>query len=217
LNRSGSSYDALVFDFAGVLTSPLHEALGDFAAETGIDLQHLLRACLGVYAGVSDPLVADFETGRITESEFSRRFAARLRELSGRDVEAEGLVARLWAVKLEENMFAAVAAARKAELKTALVSNSWGPSLYPRERLVAAFDAVIISGEVGLRKPDPAIFRLTLDRLGVPAEGCIFVDDEPDHLRAAAALGMTTVLHHRPASTIAELERLLGIPLTSGS
>ena len=198
------------------MTSPLYEALGKFSAESGIDLQDLLRACLGAYAGLDDPLVVDFETGRIAEPDFATALAKRLHALSGREVASEGLVQRLFPVRLEEDMFAAVAAARSVGLRTGLVSNSWGSAMYPRARLQTAFDAVVISGEVGLRKPDPAIFRLVLDRLAVAAERCIFVDDEPAHLAAAAALGMVTVLHHGSETTIQQLERLLGVPL-SGS
>lgn len=198
------------------MTSPLYEALGKFSAESGIDLQDLLRACVGAYAGLDDPLVVDFETGRIAEPDFATALAKRLHALSGREVASEGLVERLFPVRLEEDMFAAVAAARSVGLRTGLVSNSWGSAIYPRARLQTAFDAVVISGEVGLRKPDPAIFRLVLDRLAVTAERCIFVDDEPAHLAAAAALGMVTVLHHGSETTIQQLERLLGVPL-SGS
>ena len=211
-----AEFDALALDFAGVMTSPLYEALGKFSAESGIDLQDLLRACLGAYAGLDDPLVVDFETGRIAEPDFATALAKRLHALSGREVASEGLVERLFPVRLEEDMFAAVAAARSVGLRTGLVSNSWGSAIYPRARLQTAFDAVVISGEVGLRKPDPAIFRLVLDRLAVAAERCIFVDDEPAHLAAAAALGMVTVLHHGSETTIQQLERLLGVPL-SGS
>ena len=206
----------MALDFAGVMTSPLYEAMGKFSAESGIDLQDLLRACLGPYAGLDDPLIVDFETGRISEPDFATALAARLQTLSGREVASEGLVRRLFPLQLEEDMFTAVAAARAAGLRTALVSNSWGSALYPRRRLQAAFDVVVISGEVGFRKPDPDIFLVALERLGVAAERCIFVDDEPDHLKAAAGLGMVTVLHHRSETTIAELERLLGISL-SGS
>lgn len=112
-------------------------------------------------------------------------------------------------------MFTAVEAARAAGLKTGLCSNSWGESLYPRSRLTGAFDVVVISGEVGLRKPDPAIFRLTAERLGVVPSRCVFVDDHPGHLQVAAEEGMKTVLHTSPPDTITQLESLLGVRLTA--
>ena len=110
-------------------------------------------------------------------------------------------------------MIAALIKVRAAGLKTAVLSNSWGQTLYPRERLDEICDEVVLSGEVGLRKPDPAIFRLALDRLEVEAPRAVFVDDHPGHLEPAAELGMATVLHVMPARTLADLEALLEVPL----
>ena len=213
-----SSYRALVVDFGGVLTTPLQEAMFRFAEEAGIELQHLARAALGGYMGSEDSLVFGFERGHISQEEFTKEFAERLREESGIEVDTESLIPRLFGgLELEESMFAAVERARAQGLKTGLLSNSWGTALYPRERLDPVFDVQVISGEVGLRKPDPAIFELTTSRLGVPAETCVFVDDHPGHLTAAAEAGMTTVLHRDPARTIAELESLLGLTLSGSS
>jgi putative hydrolase of the HAD superfamily len=208
------SHDAVIFDFGGVLTSPLIEALDGFASETGIELQDVVRAALGAYAGLEDQLVTDFEIGRIGEKEFSERFAARLESLTGRAVAPEGLVARMFRLRLEETMFGAVARLRRAGIKTALVSNAWGEGLYPRARLEAIFDAVLLSNEVGLRKPDPDLFRLAAQRLNVAPGRCIVVDDHPGHLEVAAREGMTPVLHVSPQRSIDELEELLAIGLT---
>jgi putative hydrolase of the HAD superfamily len=211
LNRA---YEALIVDFGGVLTTPLQDAMVAFAAAHGIELQDFVRAALGVYAGGDDPLVTDFETGRISEHDFSIAFAARLRETCGVTVGSDGLLERIFGtLRLEEPMLEAVRNARRAGLRTALCSNSWGTDLYPSELFPDMFDVVVISGEVGLRKPDAQIFELTIQRLGVAPQASVFVDDHPGHLRAAAELGITTVLHKDPAATIAELEVLLGIPL----
>jgi putative hydrolase of the HAD superfamily len=213
-----SAYRALVVDFGGVLTTPLQEAMLRFAEQNGIELQHLARAALGGYMGSEDSLVFGFETGTIPEDEFTTAFAQRLREESGVEVDPAQLIPGLFGdLRLEEDMLAAVERARAGGLKTALLSNSWGTALYPRDRLDPLFDVVVISGEVGLRKPDPAIFTLTTDRLGVPATACVFVDDHPGHLTAAAEAGMTTVLHRDPARTIAELETLLELGLSGSS
>ena len=211
-------YRALIVDFGGVLTTPLQEAMFRFAQDAGIELQHLARAALGGYLGSEDSLVFGFETGAIPEAEFTAAFARRLREESGVEVDPAQLVARMFGnLRLEEDMLAAVERARAAGLKTGLLSNSWGTGLYPRDRLDPLFDAMVISGEVGLRKPDPAIFTLTTDRLGVPADACVFVDDHPGHLTSASEAGMTTVLHREPARTIAELESLLELSLSGSS
>jgi putative hydrolase of the HAD superfamily len=212
-------FDALIVDFGGVLTTPLQDAMVHFADDLGIELQDLVRVALKAYAGHDDDLVHGFETGHISEEDFSREFAARLQEASGKSVEPAGLVTRIFAgMTAEEDMMEAVVLARQAGYQTALLSNSWGLDLYPRDRFPDMFDVVVISGEVGLRKPDPDIFTLTTEKLGREADRCVFVDDHPGHLKAAVDAGMTTVLHRTPKETIAELEDLLEIPLgASGS
>lgn len=207
-------YDALILDYGGVLTTPLQDAMIRFAHETGIELQDLVRAALGAYADVDDDLVVAFETGKISEEEFSDAFARRLSDMTGVAIEPHGLVRRVFAgLEVEEAMVSAVESARAAGVKTGMLSNSWGMSLYPKDLLGRLFDAVVVSGDVGMRKPDPAIYALITQRLGVDSSRCVFVDDFHGHIESAARAGMTTVLHRTPAETIAELERLFGIPL----
>jgi putative hydrolase of the HAD superfamily len=208
-------YRALIVDYGGVLTTPLQDAMVGFAGEIGIELQDFVRAALGVYAGQEDELVSGFETGAISEDEFARAFAERLSRATGEEIEPRGLVTRIFAgLRLEPPMLAAVAEVKSAGLKTALLSNSWGTSLYPRASLADLFDVMVISGEVGLRKPDPEIFKLVTERLDVAPQACVFVDDTPEHLKSARELGITTLLHRTSAQTMAELEALLGLPLS---
>jgi epoxide hydrolase-like predicted phosphatase len=75
------------------------------------------------------------------------------------------------------------------------------------------FDATVISGDVGLHKPQPEIYRLGAERIGVAPERCVFVDDLRENVTGAEAVGMTAILHRDPETTIAELERHLGIPI----
>jgi putative hydrolase of the HAD superfamily len=211
-------FEALILDFGGVLTTPLQDSMIAFADAEGIELEHLARAALGAYAGERDDLVTRFETGKISETEFATDFAQRLSELSGKEISAEGLVRRIFGgLRLEEDMLDAVAAVKGAGLKTGLLSNSWGINYYPTDRLQPLFDALVISGEVGMRKPDPEIFHLTTEKLGVAAEDSVFVDDHPGHLKAAQEIGMTTVLHRSPADTITQLEGLLSLDLSGSS
>jgi putative hydrolase of the HAD superfamily len=208
-------YQALIVDFGGVLTTPLQDSMVAFAEEQGIELDALVRVALRAYAGGDDDLVVKFETGQIPEHEFALEFAQRLAQETGAEVDPEKIVSKLFrGLRLEEGMIEAVRRAHDSGLKTALCSNSWGVELYPRQILDEICDVVVISGEVGIRKPDPAIFEMTCQKLGVPAEASIFVDDHPGHLKAAQEAGMTTVLHREPAQSIAELEDLLGIPLS---
>jgi putative hydrolase of the HAD superfamily len=207
-------FKALIVDFGGVLTTPLQDAMAGYAESLGIELQDLVRVALRAYAGEDDNLVTGFETGHVPEDEFAVAFAERLSEVTPAPVDPKTVVDGLFSgMRLEDDMIDAVATARSQGLKTALLSNSWSLRHYPRDRFEPIFDVTVISGEVGLRKPEPEIYRLATDRLGVPAAECVFVDDHPGHLKAALAEGMTTVLHKTPAETIDELRDLLGIEL----
>lgn len=213
-----SAYRSLIVDFGGVLTTPLEDAMVNFAESQGIELQDLVRVALAAYHGDGDDLVVQFEKGTIPDSEFALAFAQRLTEVSGRKVEAEGLLHRLLGtLRLEDDMFEMLRRARGGGVKTALLSNSWGLELYPRDLLNETCDVIVISGEVGMRKPDADIFTFTTDKLGLEPQVCIFVDDHPGHLKTAREVGMTTVLHKDPAQTIAELEGLLEMPLGAPS
>jgi epoxide hydrolase-like predicted phosphatase len=99
-----------------------------------------------------------------------------------------------------------------------VITNSWGTAPYdPYEgyQLNERYDALVVSGEVGIRKPTPEIYRLAADKLGIPPSRCVFVDDVAANLPPAAELGMATIHHVDSSQTIAQLERLLGVPLAS--
>lgn len=202
-------FEALIVDYGGVLTTSIQDSMQIFANEEGIELQDLARIALAAYVEGDDDLVTAFETGRMSEEDFSLEFAQRLADATGKEVDPERFVARMFGgVRLEEGMLETVAETRRAGFKTALLSNSWGLSGYPRERFSDLFDVVVISGEVGMRKPQPEIFRFTAEKLGIVRSRCVFVDDHPGHLKAALAEGMTTVLHRNPAETIPQLKEL---------
>src|SRR5436190_17795361 len=111
----------------------------------------------------------------------------------------------------EESILAAVRAARAGGVKTGLISNSWSTTHYDRDLLNELFDAVVISAEVGLHKPQPEIYLLAAERLGADPERCVFVDDLPENCAGAEAVGMTCVLHSSADETVARLQELLGI------
>ena len=207
-------FKALIVDFGGVLTTPLQDAMTNYAEALGIELQDLVRVALRAYAGEDDNLVTGFETGKVPEEEFAAAFAERLSEITPEPVDPATVVDGIFSgMRLEDDMIAGVGAARSQGLKTGLLSNSWSLRHYPRERFDVIFDTMVISGEVGMRKPDPEIYRLVTERLGVAPEDCVFVDDHPGHLKAALDAGMTTVLHRTPAETLAELRSLLQLSL----
>ena len=99
-------------------------------------------------------------------------------------------------------------------MRTGLISNSWGLGIYDRAP-TELFDVAVISGEVGLHKPQPEIYLLACERLEVEPGDAVFVDDLRENCAGAEAVGMTAVLHRDPAETIAQLERLLGLELSS--
>jgi putative hydrolase of the HAD superfamily len=199
--------EGLLVDFGGVLTTSVFGSFRAFCEAEGL-LPDAVRDRFR-----KDPLarelLADLETGRLNEAEFESRFAAML------EVErADGLIDRLFAdVRPDEAMLAAVRAAKRAGVRTGLVSNSWGDGRYDRAQFPALFDGVVISGEVGVRKPDPRIYELAARAVGLAPQACVFVDDLPGNLKPARALGMATVHHVRTDETIPTLEALLGVPL----
>lgn len=196
----------LLVDWGCVMTTNLLHSFSAFCELEGLEPGALVQR-------VRDDeecraLVMAFETGALEEPEFERRFAPRL------GVDPTGFIDRVFAGSgPEPAMQSAVLAARRAGVRTGLLSNSWGTRRYPRGRLTELSDAVTISGEVRLRKPAPEIYALAVERLGVPAESTVFVDDLPPNLEPAAALGMATVHHVDPETTISELEALLEVPL----
>ena len=197
----------LLVDFGGVLTTDVFTSFQAFCEAEGL-LPDTVRDRF-----MKDPLarelLADLETGKLTEAEFEPKFAAVL-EIE----QADGLIDRLFAgMHADVAMLDAVRVARAAGVRTGLVSNSWGAGRYDRSAFPELFDGVVISGEVGVRKPDPQIYALGAEAVELPPEACVFVDDLPGNLKPARTLGMATVHHVRAADTIAELEDLLGVSL----
>ena len=213
---------ALVVDWGGVLTEPLDEAIRAWAEIDGVEVDHyvdVMRSWLGPHQGelARDNPVAALERGEIEVPDFERQLARRLSEQSGRTVDATGLLQRMFdQFEHAPAMAGLVLRARRAGLLTGLLSNSWGNE-YPREGWDEMFDAIVISGEVGMRKPEPEIFAHVLELLGVEAGETAFVDDLEPNVEAARALGLVAVLHTSYDETAAELERLFGIPLADAA
>jgi HAD superfamily hydrolase (TIGR01509 family) len=154
------------------------------------------------------------ERGDCTPAEFEAVLASRLVRHDGVTVSPDGLLARMFAASRPvPAMYELIRALRGAGYRTALLSNSWGDGDYPRADFPGLFDIVVISGEVGMRKPEPEIFRHAADALGLPLDECVFIDDVEANIAAAEACGMTGVHHTAPEITIAALEDLFGIVL----
>lgn len=197
----------LLVDFGGVLTTDIWKSFDAFCASEGLERGAVLELFRG--DGEALALLRALERGAISDEVFERDFG----ELLG--VEAPGLIERLFAgLEPEASMIGAVERARATGVRTGLITNSWGTGIYERAPL-QIFDATVISGDVGLHKPQPEIYELGAERIGVPAARCVFVDDLRENVAGAEAAGMAAILHRDPARTIAELERLLGVELSS--
>jgi putative hydrolase of the HAD superfamily len=194
----------LIVDYGGVLTSDVFVSFRAFCEAEGIAAD-AVRDRFRTDPAARD-LLARLETGELAAADFEPRFGEML------GVAADGLIARLFAeMEPDAAMIAGVRDHRAAGARTALLSNSWGDATtYAREQLHDLFDAWVISSEVGLRKPDPAIYALAAERIGLPPAACVFVDDLPGNLKPARAMGMATVLHRGDAeATLAEVRELL--------
>lgn len=205
----------LIVDWGGVLTSGVREAMVDWAVEEGVE-RHVLRSVLGQWLGPEYALEAKLnpihalERGEMSVPDFEAHLAEAFERAGASPLRQEGLLGRMFSYfKRAPAMNGLMWRAKRAGVATALLSNSWG-NAYPRDGWDDIFDVVVISGEVGIRKPEPAIFRLTCERLGVPARECVFVDDMAANVAAAEELGMAGVIHQDYAATAATLSALFG-------
>jgi putative hydrolase of the HAD superfamily len=197
---------ALIVDYGGVLTTNIWTAFGSFCEREGLAQDTVLE----LFRGSSDALalLRGLETGEVADEDFERRFAALLGVS-----DHEGLIARMFADLLpEEAMVAAVRRAHEAGIRTGLITNSWGLGIYERAP-TDLFDAAVISGEVGMHKPQAEIYMLACDRLGVEPGEAVFVDDLRENCEGAEAVGMSAILHRDPTKTIETLEGLFSVAL----
>jgi epoxide hydrolase-like predicted phosphatase len=203
--------DAVLFDYGGVLTGPVKRSIAGWLTADAIEpesFSRTLRAWLSRNAEDGTP-VHRLETGELTIAEFESLLAAELRRVDGRAVSPGGILGRLFAgMQPDSAMFALAEELRAIGLKVGLLSNSWG-NTYPRARIDALLDPVVISGEVGLRKPHAAIYELALDRLDVPADRVLFIDDAELNVLGARAVGLQALLHLDHPSTRAALAELV--------
>ncbi|GLW05311.1 hypothetical protein Misp01_04410 [Microtetraspora sp. NBRC 13810] len=212
-------FKGVLIDWGGVLTTGLAEAIDEWIEADRIDASHyrdvMRELVLHAYEGAQDgenPIHA-LERGEIETLVFERDLAARLVTLDGVPPAAEGLLTRMFAgFRRIEPMYDMLRAMRAEGVRTCLLSNSWGNE-YPREGWDETFDAIVISGEIGMRKPEPRIFEHALGVLGVEGRQCVFVDDIEANIVAAGTLGITGVHHRDHAVTIPHLESLFGFPL----
>jgi putative hydrolase of the HAD superfamily len=217
-DRSQPPIRGVIIDWGGVMTNPIFDTVDAWIRAEDIDRDsytEVMRAwVMDAYGDGADNPIHALERGECTNEEFERRLAERLTHADGRPVDAARLLTRMFAATaLETAMHDLVKALRRAGLRTALLSNSWGNGDYPRHLFPELFDVVVISAEVGMRKPEERIFRHTAELLGLQPRECVFIDDVEANILAAQAIGLEAVHHREPGPTVAWLSDRLGLPL----
>ena len=208
----------LVVDWGGVLTSGMESAIAQWAAGDGVDLptyHDVIQEWLGAELARTtwlNPIHA-LERGEMAVPDFEEKLAGELSRRMGRPLAAEGLVRRMFhQFDQAHDMAALVRRAREHGLRTALLSNSWGTE-FPGDGWHGMFDAVVISGEVGMRKPEHRIYHYTAEAIDLPPAACVFVDDLRPNIDAAVELGFVGIHHQSYDETATELEALFDLPL----
>ena len=201
-------YEGLLLDFGGVVTTDFFAASGAHCERLGLSHDSFRNLVTADPQGRE--LYHQVERGELSQPAFEQKIAQLL------GVQPTGLIQGLLADLRPEPLIAeAVARTRTAGIRVGVITNSWGTAPYDpyaAYQLDQQFDAVVISSQVGLRKPEPAIYRRAADELAVPPWGRImFVDDIVANLQPAHELGMAVIHHVDPARTVRELERLLGL------
>jgi putative hydrolase of the HAD superfamily len=202
---------ALLLDFGGVLTESVTGAFERACATFGVDAAGFISEAFSGDHAESSPF-SQIELGQISVAEFIEQMSPVLSRHSGRDVDGAEWYAEVQKTtqRVDPVMIDAVQELADRGVRTALVSNSWGPrDTYPWEEMPRLAE-VIISAEVGIRKPDPDIYRLAIDRVGYAPHDCIFVDDFEVNLPPARGLGIRTIHHVDRNTTLAELRRIYG-------
>jgi putative hydrolase of the HAD superfamily len=195
---------ALIVDFGGVLTTDLFESMRGFADREGLERDALVR--LVTIDPEGKDLLASLEQGDITQLQFEQAVGSRL------GVQPSGLEARIMAdLRPDTLMLDTVAAIRAAGHRIAILSNTWGLepySVYEGYDLDSRCDVLIYSERVRLRKPDPRIFALAVERLSIAPQACVFVDDLSHNLSPARDMGMKVIHHTDSKETANALRRM---------
>jgi len=201
------AYRGLILDFGGVVTTDFYGALSAFCVREGLPPGAFLRVLRDTADG-RDALAA-VECGQMRQRDYEQVIARLL------GVPAEGLLGKALAdLRPRPEILDLTRQARTAGIRAGVLSNSWGTGDYdPYDgwNLDRLFDAVVISDQVGLRKPNPAIYLLTAEKIGVPPRECVFVDDTAANLPAARELGMATVCFDEDGDNVPEIRHLIGV------
>jgi epoxide hydrolase-like predicted phosphatase len=211
---------AIVCDFGGVLTTPLLSAFAAVQDEVGVSAENLGRAMReGLAEGEELPLFR-LERGEISEDEFLDRLEDGLESLLGHRPHLRRFRHTFFgALDPNEPMIELMRELKASGLKMAMLTNNvreWEPlwrSMLPVDEI---FEEIVDSAFVGCRKPERRIYELTLERIGMPAEACLFVDDLPHNCEGAKAVGMNAVHFRDNEQAIGEIRAAVGQASAAG-
>jgi len=206
--------EAVVSDFGGVLTTPLVEAFMAFQDRTGITAEDLGKG-MQVAAeanGGTNPLF-EMERGEISEAAFLEQLTAALEPLLGHTPEMHTF-REIYFEALDPNppMIELMRELKGAGYRMAMLTNNvreWEPLWRPMLPVDEIFETVVDSGFVGCRKPESRIYEIVLDRISLPAEACLFVDDVKVNCEGAEKAGMRAVHFQDNEQAMSEIRREL--------
>ncbi len=213
-----SRVEAVISDFGGVLTTPLFNAFAHVQEEQGIGLESLGKAMWRATQERGENPLFPLERGELAEAEFLRILEHALEAEVGRPVSLANFGERYFAqLHPNEELIAHLRSLKEERgLRLAMLTNNvreWEArwrSMLPVDEL---FETVVDSAFVGMRKPEPGIYALTLERLGLPAGACVFLDDLEANCDAAAALGIHAIRFESTEQAIRDLDAVLdGVP-----
>jgi putative hydrolase of the HAD superfamily len=212
--EGGGPIEAVICDFGGVLTTPLIQSFMAFQDHTGITTEVLgkgMQAATEANGG-ENPLF-EMERGEITEVAFLEQLTASLEPLLGHRPEMHRFK-EIYFEALDPNpaMIALMRELKAAGYRMAMLTNNvreWEPLWRPMLPVDEIFETVVDSGFVGCRKPESRIYALTLERIGLPAESCLFVDDIEVNCEGARKAGMAAVHFQDNEQATAEIRAAL--------
>jgi putative hydrolase of the HAD superfamily len=208
-----SGIKAVISDFGGVLTSPLQASFQAFQESSGVSLEALGQAMAELAAARGANPLFELETGRLTEVDFLGALGRRLSEQLGRTIEMENFGERYFAhLKPNPEMIEYMRQLRSRGYRLAICTNNvreWESRWRAMVPVEEIFDVVVDSAFVGARKPEPPIYELTLERLGVTADAALLIDDVEINCQAARELGMCAVWFRSSEQAMADSEAAL--------
>jgi epoxide hydrolase-like predicted phosphatase len=209
-----SRIEAIISDFGGVLTSPLLDSFMAFEDESGISPAALGQALAAISERTGSHPLAELETGRMSEDEFLGELASELSQQLEREVEMARFGEQYFEhLEPNQELIDYMRQLRDRGYRMAICTNNvkeWEErwrSMLPVDEI---FNVVVDSAFVGTRKPEPRIYEITLERLGVAPAAALLIDDIEINCDAAKELGIRAIQFKSNEQAIADIEAALG-------